>query len=150
MVEALVALGAFGNVGLGDVAVELAGQPRGIDHLTLGVTRVYTDALNGDLSGCGIEVLIFQVADVAAVHGVSPVAAELLHIEVVGTHANLLVGVEGDADVAMLDFVVVAQVAHGLHNLGNTGLVVGAEQCGAVGDDEVFALVSQQFREFLG
>ena len=79
-----------------------------------------------------------------------PLAAELLDVEVVGAHAYLLVGVEGDAYLAVLDVGVLLQVDHGLYDLGDAGLVVGAEQRVAVGDDEVFAHVLQEFGKFLG
>ncbi len=47
-----------------------------------------------DLGTSGIEVLVFQVAQVAAVNGVSPVAGKLVYIEVMSTHTDLLVRVE--------------------------------------------------------
>ena len=127
VVESLVALCGFGNLRLGNMAVELAGQAAGVDHLALGVASVHTHALDSDAGSGGIEVLIFQVADVAAVHGVGPLAAKLLHVEVVGALADFLVGVESHAYVAMLDLIMVAQIAHGLHNLSHAGLVVGTE-----------------------
>lgn len=49
----------------------------------------------------------------------------------------------------MLDFVVVAQIAHRLYDFGNTSLVVGSQQSGAVCDDDVFALMGFQLRNLL-
>ena len=144
MVEALIAVGGLGDVGLGNEGVELASQTTGVDHLALGITRVYAHTLDDDLGGSSIEVLILQVAQVAAIHGVGPLASELLDIEVMGTHAYLLVGIESHTDVAVLDFVVVTQIAHRLDNLGYTRLVVGTEQRVAVGHDDVLALVVEQ------
>ena len=65
----------------------------------------------------------------------------------VSTHAYLFVGVESHADVAVRNLLVVAQVAHGLHDFGNACLVVGTEQRCSVGHNQVFSLVLQQFRE---
>ena len=50
----------------------------------------------------------------------------------------------------MLDFVVVAQIAHRLDNLGDTRLVVGTEQRVAVGHDDVLALVVEQLGKLGG
>ena len=111
---------------------------------------MHAHALDGDLGAGGVEVLVFQVADVATVHGVSPLATKLLHVEVVGAHANFLVGVETHADVAMLNLRMILQVAHGLHYLCDASLVVGAKERGAIGHDKVLALVLQQLRELLG
>ena len=102
------------------------------------------------LSAGGVEVLKLQFAYVAAVHRVGPVTAELLHIKVMGTHADLLVGVEGDADVAVLHFRVVSQPAHRLDNLCDARLVISTQERVAVSHDEVFAHVQQQLGELLG
>ena len=67
-----------------------------------------------------------------------------------GTQANLLVGVEGDAHLAVLDFGMLAQVHHRCDDFGNACLVVSAEQGGAVGDDQVLAYVVEQFGEDAG
>ena len=67
----------------------------------------------------------------------------------VGTHTNLLVGVEGNADISVTDVLMVTQIAHGLYNLCDTGLVVGTQQGVSVSHNQVLASVVQQFREFL-
>ena len=72
-----------------------------------------------------VEVLKLQFAHIATIHRVSPVAAELLHIEVVCAHANLFVRVEGNTDITMLYLRMVSQPAHCLYNLCNARLVVG-------------------------
>ena len=110
---------------------------------------MHAHALDVHLCRCGIEVLVFQVAQVAAVHGVCPLASELLHIEVVCSHTDFLVRVEAHAYIAVLNLVVVAQPAHCLHDFRDTGLVVSSEQRMSVGHDQVFSLVLQQLREFL-
>ena len=149
VIEALVALGLFRSFALRNHILELYRQSACVHHLALGVACMHAYSLDVNLGTCSVEVLIFQVAQVATVHGVSPVATKLLHVEVMGSHADLLVRIEAHTDVAMLDFVVVAQVAHRLYNLGDARLVVGAKQGSAVGHDDVLALVSFQLREFL-
>ena len=95
----------------------------------------------------GIEVLELELAHIASVHGIGPLAAEAFDIEVLGAHANLLVGVEGDADDAVGYLGMVAQPAHGLYDLGDACLVVGSQEGMAIGDDKVFADVLQQLGE---
>ena len=74
-----------------------------------------------------------------AVHGVGEVGAELFQIDLVDAAADLLVGREQDLDGAVLDLRILDQELRGIHDLGETGLVVGAEQRGAVGGDDVVA-----------
>ena len=149
MVEALVAFGLFGRLVFWHPLGKLGSQPVGVDHLSLGIARMHAHALDGNLGRGCVEVLKLQVAQVAAVHRIGPLASETLHVEVVGAHADFLIGIEGDADVAVANLLVVAQPAHGLHNFSNAGLVVGSQQRGAVGHDKVFANMLQQFGELL-
>lgn len=53
----------------------------------------------------------------------------------VGAHAYLFIGVEGDAYLAVLDFFVLLQIDHRLYNLSNACLIVGTQQSGAVSDN---------------
>ena len=110
---------------------------------------MHAHALDEHLGARSVEVLVFQVAQVAAVYGVRPVAAKLLHVEMMSTHTDFLVRVEAHADIAVLDFLVVAQVAHRLNDFCDARLVVSSEQGGSVGNDDVLALVCLELWEFL-
>ena len=70
-------------------------------------------ALEGYLGTGGIEILKLQFTNGSTVHRVGPLATELLDIKLVCSHANLLVGVEAHADVAMLDLGVLLQPLDG-------------------------------------
>ena len=129
---------------------ELGCQCIGVHHLSLGIARMHAHTFYIYLGRGSVEVLELQFAHVAAVHRVGPFATELLHIEVVGAHADLLVGVEGDADGAVLHLLMLLQPHHRLHDLGNASLVVGSEERMAVSHNEVFAHMAQQFWELLG
>ena len=106
--------------------------------------------LDGHLGRGGVEVLVLQLADRAAVHGVGEIAAELGDVELVGAQADLLVGVEADAHLAVLDLGMSLQVGHRGDDLGDAGLVVGAEKRRAVGHDQVVAQIVHQLGEVLG
>ena len=128
---------------------ELGCQCIGVHHLSLGIARMHAHTFYIYLGRGSVEVLELQFAHVAAVHGVGPFASELLHVEVVGAHSDLLVGVEGYAYVAVLHLLVIPQPAHRLHNLRYARLVVSSQQRVSVSHDQVLAHMAQQLREFL-
>ena len=142
MVEAFVAFGVLGCLPAGKHGDEVVGHADRVYHLVLGVSGVDVATLDGYFGRGGVEVLVFKLADGTAVHCVGEVAAEFLDIELVGAQTDLFVGVETDTDLAMLDLRMRLKVCHGCDDLGNAGLVVGAEKGGAVGNDQVVAHIS--------
>ncbi len=132
----LAALGGLGQPAGVDALDDGGGDPEGVDQLVLGVAGVDVVALDEDDGGVGAEGLVLDLAEVRAVEGVGVVGAEGLDVEVLGAAADLLVGGEGDADRAVEELGVVLHPGHRGHDLGDAGLVVGAEQGGAVGVDE--------------
>ena len=90
---------------------------------------------------------VLELADLAAVHRVGPVCAEAPDVKLVCALAYLLVGIEGDAYLAVLDFGMMLQIIYGRDDFGDAGLIVGAEQRRAVGDDERLAAGSAAIRE---
>ena len=150
VVEALVAFGmlrGFVRRKHGDEAVR---HQHGIYHLALGGTRMDVASLECDFGGSGIEVLELKLAHFTAIHGISPLAAELRHIELMGTHADFLVRIKADADFAVLDFGMLFQIDHRGDDFGDARLVVGTEQGLAIGHNQVFALMVEQFGELGG
>ena len=99
------------------------------------------------LGGRCVEVLIFNAAHVAAVHSIGVLSAERGNIEAVGALSHLFVGGEADAHFTV-GHIAGQKPLHRRHNLGYTGLVVGAQQGGAVGGDERLTLQIGQEREF--
>ena len=95
--------------------------------------------MEGEGHRVGREALHLDLAARAAVHGVGVAGAEPGDVEVLGAAAHLLVGGEGDADRAVRDFGVGEQVLGRGDDLGDPRLVVGAEQGGARGGDDVVA-----------
>ena len=124
VIESLIALGGLGCLVGRQHFGKLSCQHVRIHHFTLGIAWMYADALDVYLRRGSVEVLKLQLTHIAAVHRVSPLAAKLLHIKVMGTHTNFLVGIEGNTYLAVLDFLVLLQVNHRLHYLGNASLVV--------------------------
>ena len=85
-----------------------------------------------------------------AVEGVGRGTAEAVEVEVIGPCADLLVGVEADPDPPVRELRVLLQVRDGRDDLGDPGLVVGAEERRPVGGDELVADVVGERRALLG
>ena len=111
---------------------------------------MHIQALESDLCHCCIEVLEFQFAGFAAVHGVGKVGAKAFNVKLVSAQTDFLVGIESDANFAVLNFGVLLQIFHSGDDFGDTRLVVGAEQSGSVGDYEVLAHIGIEFGELFG
>lgn len=96
MEESFAALGGRGNLGRGKERGELAGQKRGVAHAVLRRTRMDHLARDFHDSARGVEVLVLELAELAAVDRVGKFGTELLHVEEIGTAAHLLI--RGEAD----------------------------------------------------
>ena len=68
---------------------ELYRQQRCVQHLVLGISRMYVQPFENDFGSGSIEVLVFQLADLSAVDRIGPFATELFDIEVVGSGSDL-------------------------------------------------------------
>ena len=147
MIESLVAFGSLGALIGRQHRSQFHSQQVGIHHLILGIAWVHAYTFYIYTRAGSIKVLKLQLAHVATIHRVAPFATELLHVKVVRTHANLLVGVKSHAYVAVLYLLMVAQVAHRLYYLGNARLIVGTKQSGTIRYNQVLACVLQQLGE---
>ena len=145
--EAFITRCALRHLVLWHLLGKLRGQQGGIHHLVLGITRMHAHAIHHNLGTGGIEVLVLQFAHLTAVHGVCPLASELLHIKQMCTTTDFLVGIEAHTHLAVLHLGVSQQVCHCRHYLCYTSLVVSTEQGMAIGNNEVLALVLQKFGE---
>ena len=139
VIESLIAFRRLRCLVLGQHLGKLSSEGVGVHHLSLRITWMHTDSLDDDLGTGGVEVLKLQFSHVTSVHRVSPFTTELLHIEMVGSHADLLIGIESDTDVSVTNLLMIAQPTHRLHNLCNARLVVGTKQRVSVSDDEILA-----------
>ena len=148
MQKALLAFGGFGRaVSLGRRSTMAAAILIACSILPLakpGWVLTPSMVMDGAIGG---ESLVLDIARGFAVDGVGEVGAELFQVGLVDTAADLFVGREQDLDGAVLDLRVVDQELRGIHDFGKAGLVVGAEQGGAVGRDDVVADLVGQCRD---
>ena len=142
--KSLVALGMGGGFGGGQQPDELGQQQGGVFHLIFGAAGVDIEPVDGDGRRSGIEVFVFDLAQLAAINGIGLLCGEAFHTETVGAPADLLIGGEADGDGAVLDFRVGDEHFAQGDDLRNAGLVIGAQQGGAVGDDELLPDVIRQ------
>ncbi len=150
VVETLVAFSLLRSLVLRNHVLEFHSQSACIHHLALGIACMNAHALDDDLGSGSIEVLVFQVAQVAAIYGVSPVAAKLLYIEVmVHPYPISSSGLKPTRMSPVLDFIVVAEIAHSLYDFSDARLVVSTQQGSTVCHDDILSLVSLQLWEFL-
>ena len=114
-------------------------------HLALGKAGMGADAFDGDGGGVGGKGLVLDIPGGFAVDGVGEIGAELFQVGLVDAAADLFIRREQDLDRAVPELRVVDQEMRGIHDFGEPGLVVGAEQRGAVrGDDVVADLIGER------
>ena len=103
---------------------------------------MYTHTLDADLGSCGIEVFVFQIAEVTSVNGISPVAGKFFYVKVVSTHSDFFVRVEADTYISVLDFIMVSEIAHSLYDFSNSCFIVCTKKGCAISYDDVLAFVN--------
>ena len=103
------------------------------------------EAVDLPLRRRGVEGLVVYLAQLLAVNGVGKVRAQPLKVEQRRTVADLLVGREAHGNAAMR--ALSDDALSGGHYRGDAGLVVRAENGGAVGRDKGLTLELFQERE---
>jgi len=88
-----------------------------------------------------IEVFKFQLAQFAAIHGITPFAAKLLHIKFMSPFTNLFIGIKANTNLSVLNFRMLHQVNHCRYNFGYASLIIRSEQCFAVCYNQVFTFM---------
>src|SRR5690606_28682821 len=136
---ALTYFGVFRTVVNRQEVMKIDGKLQRIDEFAFGITRMEAFTVNSDFgTGC-IEVLISKFTHWTAIYCKSKISTKRRYIKVVHPRPNLFIGCKADPDLAVGNFRVYDQSRHRAHNGGNTGLVVGAQQRSAIGDDQGFA-----------
>ena len=108
---------------------------------------MYIASLENNLGRSRIEVLEFKFTHFSAIHGIGPFATELRYIELMGAQTDFLIRIKADTDFTVLDFGVLLQIYHRRYNFGNTGFIIGTKQGLAVGHNQIFPLMVEQFGE---
>ncbi len=105
-------------------------------------------ALDVDLCTSGIEVLILQLTDFAAVHSVGVFGTEFLHVEFHHTAPNLLIWCKTNLDFAVLEVGMLHHILGSIHDFSHASFVIGAEQGRAIGGNHRLALILLHLRKF--
>ena len=101
------------------------------------------------LGGGSVEILIFNLSDLTAVHCVGKISADLSQIDVVHTLSNLLIGGEAKSDGTVGNLWVGQQVLGSGHNLRHACFVIAAKERCPVGDNQIFSTVLPETWELL-
>ena len=128
---------------------DLRGQLERVDEPVLAPAGMLGAPVDGHDEARRGERLVVQLAGGRAVERVRRLGPEALEVEVVGARAELLVGVEADAQRPVRQLGMRDQVRDRRHDLGDARLVVGAEQRRAVARDQVVPDVIRQLRRVL-
>ena len=148
---AFPALGGFGRKGLLRQPFDDAGGDLdGVDHFVLGEARVHVDPGYFYFQRVGAEGFILDFPHFFAVDRVAEIGADLGRGDVLHSPARLFVGSENDLEVRPRQFRMVVQPGQDVHDDGDAGLVVGAQQGVARRGDDGLADLFQQIRVFAG
>jgi hypothetical protein len=144
--EALALLGALRRELPRERGDEVRGEADRVDEDVLRVAGVHGAPPEPHARLERRERLVLDLARGAAVERVRDLRPERLEVDVVDAVTDLLVRGEHDAHRAARDLGVADEVPDGGHDLGDAGLVVRAEQRGAVAGDELVTGVVRELR----
>lgn len=111
----------------------------GIDHCILGAAGVNRFAADRDDGACRVETLVLEFSEQTAVHRIGKIRTESLDVKIIRAFADLFVRREGKSDFAVRDLGMRDKIFERGHDRRDTRLVIGAEECRAVGRDDFFA-----------
>ena len=118
-----------------------------VDHLVLGISRMNAYAVDGNLCGSRVKVLVLNLADYAAVHGIGPICSKVFVVKMIHPCSDFFIWSESNGDFTMWNLWMSQQIlCHG-HDFRNTGLVVRTQKSGAVCGHKGFSCKSCHFRE---
>ena len=144
MEETLVTLCVFRSLLNREERIEFHPDEDSIPHLSFCISRMDVPALDSDGCGRGVEILVFQLSYSPSVHRVGIVRSEFPYVELHDTPSDFLVRSESYPDLTVLEFRMLHNILHRIHNLCHPGLVVSSEEGGSVGGYDGLALVVSQ------
>ena len=153
LVEMVVSLAPFRvarRLVLGQHVQDFVCDKQGVFHLVFGCAGMDVLALDFNVAVAGVERLVFHFAKRPAVDSIGKIRAKVRDIELVRAAADFFIGCKADFHRTVRDRRVVKQLFRQRQDFSDAAFVVRAHQRRAVGDQQVAADVSLQFREFGG
>ena len=102
--------------------------------------------IDGDGRTARVKVFVAADTEVAAVYGIRKISTESFHIEVVLAGADFFVRCEGEGNLSVRNVRILNEVFQCTDDFHDAGLIVTAQQCIAVGYDDVLAHAFCQVR----
>ena len=144
---ALRALGAFGRLPAVKEIDEIDGKQGRVDEHALRTHRMCAHALNRDGCTAGVERLIDDLTEGAAVDRIGVGDGELCKVHVLRSPKSaFLVGDKGDIEIAVRDGGITRKCRERGHDVRDCRLVVRAEDARAVGHDDLLPNVRRELR----
>ena len=111
----------------------------GIAHLILGGAGVGIHPVDHQIGSSGIEVFIFKLIHLAAVHRIGVIRVKAGEIKMIRPAADLLIGGEAYGNAPVAPLRMRRQFGAGGDDLRHPRLIVRTQQRGAVADDHLLA-----------
>ena len=141
MEKALVALCMLRTVKYRHKRFQLTRDTCRIYHFVFGRAGMDRCPCYGYACGRSIEILVFDLADRAAVNSISVIRTEICDVKAVGSSSDLLVRRECNTHIPVR-LSAFLETYHRIHYLRDTGFVVCAEKRRAVRNDNVVSDIS--------
>ena len=147
MEKSLAPVAGFGGQHVpGEAVKETTGRSHGIHHAALGDRRMNVDSADGHRGQVGRERFHVNRVGSRSIQGIADVCGELLQVDMIHAVADFLIAREEDSHRSVWYFRMLGEVGRHLHDDGDAGLVVGAQEGGPIGSDQRGATELLQFR----
>ena len=144
MEETFISFCAFRALIFGKQGVIFHGKCGGISHLSFGRSGVDRQSLYLHNGGSCVEILIFNLSQLTAIHSVSEGSRDSGEIDVIHTSSHLFIGCETEGNGAVRDFRMLQQIFCGGQNFGDSSLIIAAQKGSSICDNQILPLVLSQ------
>ncbi|CSA26304.1 Uncharacterised protein [Vibrio cholerae] len=124
MVETLIAFGMLRRFVFWHHQNKLRCNVHSVDHFVFGCPRMQIHSMTNNRRCGGVEVLILQLSNRAAIDGICPLRRKFRHIKMIGTAANLFIWRECNRDIAMGNRRISKQDFHRGDDFSNPRFVI--------------------------
>ena len=111
---------------------KLSSEKPSIYHFSISITRVYAQSVDFDNRSSCIKVLIFYLAHITSVHGVSPFSTEFFYIELVCSFPDFFIRVESHSYSPVFYLRMLDKVFCGCHDFCYSRLVISSEKARSI------------------
>ena len=111
---------------------KLSSEKTSIYHFSVSIARVYAQSVDFDNRSSCIKVLIFYLAHITSIHGVSPFSTEFFYIELVRSFSDFFIRVESHSYSSVFYLRMLDEVFCGCHDFCYSRLVISSEKARSI------------------